>query len=662
MTTHEVNTRYHIDYETYSEADLETVGAYRYGLHPSTEILLLAIATDTEGPYLYINPKYGTPDPRALRLLRACSQDPTAELWAHFAGFEIAITTALWDTLKTGVPMPALTRWRCTAALCRIAGLPDKLETACDLLELPQRKDPAGKALIKLLCVPQADGTRIVPAKKPLEWQALGRYCLQDVRSELCLHQRLRAFTPTGALLDIWKFDIRMNHRGIPLNVAAVRKARAIAREATIDLTFRFRKLTGLNPTQREKVKALLETLGVRVPNMKARTLENVTPKLPEGKARQILTLYALVRFAAVKKLDAMLACACPDQRVRGTLLFYGAGTGRWAGRLMQPHNLRKPTIKGTDTAYQMICAGTTRDDLDLLWGNALEVVASCIRNLVQWPEGNMLDADYNAIEARIACWLADQHDVLDDFRKGVDQYIRMAELIYRRRGIKKGSEERELGKRAFLGCGFQMGAEKFQKTCAEQYNIHISLELAQRGVDAYRELCYKVKQLWYALDNAARSAIQSPGTVFRAGSKLSLWCQTVAGIPYLFMRLPSGRKLAYPWPKLEQTSAKDRRPTITYYGEIENGHWGRVKLYGGKLLENADQATAFDYMGHGAIQAERAGFPVILLVHDQSLALHAEPKTHPVTKYVEALTASPAWAEGLPIVAEGKIVPYYRK
>lgn len=653
---------YHLDYETFSTADLTVVGQYRYASHPSTEVLMVAIASDTEGPYLLVNPKYGTSDPRAKRLLLQMSRDTTADVYAHFAGFEIAISRYRWHDLGLGalVPAPALLRWRCTAALCRVAGVPDSLEMACLKLNLRQKKDPRGKALIQVFCVPQADGTRVLPKDRPVEWRQFCAYCVQDVVSEKGLKLRLTPFILKGVLLDTWLFDLKLNNRGIPLNRDAVRRARKIAQEASGDLSAQFVKIAGYNPTQRGKVKQLLADLGVRTPDMKAKTLETLLATLKPGKPRDILVLYALVRFAAVKKLDSMLACVCDDGWVRGTMLFYGAGTGRWAGRLVQPHNLRKPTIKGTDHAYEMICKGATRADLDLLWGNALEVVASCIRNFIQWSEGKMLDADYNAIEARIVCWLADQTDVLDEYRRGVDQYKAIASLIYGKPVEAITKEERELGKRAWLGCGFQMAGAKFRRTCSEQYSIFISQALADRGVLAYRTKCHRVKDMWYAMDRAARNAINLPGRVFKVGTKLSVWRATIAEIPYLFMRLPSGRTLNYPWPKIEVLEGDDRAG-VTFYGEYETGKWGRIKTYGGKLIENATQATAFDYMAHGAVQAEAAGFPVILLVHDQALALHRNA-SFPVKQYTDALTSPPRWATGLPIVAEGKIVPYYRK
>lgn len=655
---------YHLDYETFSEQDLRTVGAYRYALDDTTEILMFSISRDEDGPYLWVNPKYGKSDPRAVRMAEEMAESDE-EIWAHYATFEIAISGARW---KKDVKLPPLnrSRFRCTALLARCAGLPDKLETLARTLKLAEQKDERGAKLIRTFCSPDPrTGKRTMPKDKPEEFRQLGVYCLQDVRAERAAHSRLQPFSLRGAMLDTWLFDINLNDRGIPVNVRALRTAQAIIEEATATLTARFRKLVGLNPTQRDKVKGWFAKRGLELPNMQSDTIERALEEYSEEDLRdgvyRALYLYSRVQYTAVKKVQTMLDCVCPDGYVRGTLLMHGAGTGRWTGRLIQPQNFKRPTVKDAYLAYALICRGCTLEDIELLFGkdSALDVISSCIRNFIQWSEGWLLDADYAAIEARIVCWLAGQEDILEEYRRGVDQYVRMAAMIYSIIESKVSKDQRELGKRAVLGCGFSMAAAKFQKTCWEQYGLKIPLSLAERAVEMYRARHRKVKSLWYSVERAAKNAITYPGKAFLAGELLRLWVATVNGIPFLFMRLPSGRKLAYPYPELTYNSKRENYE-ITFFGELKNSQWGRVGTYGGKLVENATQGTAADIMAHGSVNAEREGFEIITLIHDQAPA--KKKPGQEIEEYIRALTELPPWAEGLPIKAEGKPVPYYRK
>lgn len=661
---------YHLDWEVFSESDLTEVGGYRYAEDASTELLMGSISTDNEGPYLWVHPKHRSAmlnmskgdHRRADELMERMAKDEDEDIWAHNAPFEAACIRSRWKKDGLPGPRPALHRMRCTAAVARSAGLPSALGmVAALILNREQQKVDDGKRLIKIFCMPQKDGKRIMPADRPNAFAKLGAYCLQDNEAERALTAKLRPFIFQGALLDAWMMDLALNDRGFPLNVPALENALKLIQEASVDLVARFRKRTGgLNPTQRAKTKQWLEDHGCTMPNMQADTVQDTLDGDDlNDKCRTVLHLYSLIQYSAVAKVKTMLACVCRDGWARGMLKFYGAGTGRWSGSLIQPQNMRKSTIGKTHLAYQMICEGCTLKQLTLVFGNPLEAIASCIRNFIQWSEGDMFDVDYSAIEARIVNWLAGQEDALEAYRRKEDQYIAMASVIYGKHRSKITKDEREVGKRAVLGCGFSMAGPKFKKTCWDQYRIKVSQELADKAVAAYRATHKKVQQLWYRVDDAARMAIAKPGTVFAVGQHLKLWVHTYSGVPYLLMRLPSGRKLAYPWPKLEHNPDRER-DDVTFYGQIKGQHWGRVKTYGGKLVENATQATAFDLMANGAVNAENDGFQIVTLIHDQAPALHLPGQK--LDRYVAALTRLPEWAQGLPLAAEGRIVPFYTK
>lgn len=660
---------YHIDYETFSEADLSEVGAYKYAEHASTRILMASISRDDGPEYLWVHPECEIPelvsDPRAAALL-AEAFDPSAPadtlVWAHNAQFERAVTR-FRAAPDMGLTPPPAHRWRCTAAVARKAALPDSLEKCGAALNLSIQKDKRGSALIRKFSMPHPkSGIRVMPEDDPLEFAAFGEYCLTDTKVEKQIHAALKAFLLRGSTLDTFLLDITLNDRGIPVNVPALQNARRIIDECQTDLHARFQTLTGLKPTQRARIVDFLAVEGVEMKDMKQKTIEAALEKLPQGLGRDTLALYAELNFAAAKKVHSMLECVNADGRVRGTLLYYGAGTGRWAGRLIQPQNFKKPTIKHTELAYAWICDGCTRDELALVFGNPLEVIASCIRHFIHLLGRMLFDADYAAIEARVVCWLAGQEDALERFRKKIDSYKVMAGRIWgvNPDTIANPSKERDLGKTAVLGCGFAMGWKKFKDACHAKGLTFVTDEMAQKAVSAFRELHDKVARLWSLCDDAARKAIQNPGQEFRAGPFLRFRVVRQCGMAFLLMTLPSGRSIAYAQPKIETLEGDDREG-ITFFGQMPGSSlWGRVRTYGGKLVENATQAVAADIMAHGANNAEREGYEVLTLIHDQALAAVHEGQT--VERFCELLTATPDWARGLPVKAEGKVVPYYTK
>ena len=631
----------HVDIETRSAIDLTEVGAHRYAEDPSTVILMAAVGCGDQ-LHLWVNPKLAKHDSiengEALRLLGSADL-----IYAHNAGFEQPMFSAKgWTEMGF---QPVLDQWRCTAAMARKAGLPSSLEKCAAALGLTEQKDRRGKALIRKFSLPREDGS-FEPCTGQ-DWEDFKEYCRQDVRVEMAIHHRLSAFELTNGPLETFQFDMRLNQRGIPVNVPALTHAQMLIDGEQVQVTKEFQKLTGLNPTQREKVRLL-----VGLPDMQAETLEAAKPEDP--KIARILNLYSRLSFAAAKKVRTMLDCACADQRIRGGHLYYGAGTGRWSGKLVQPQNFKKTPgwmRKMTDTIYGAVCDGILPEELSIIYGEPVELMSGIIRHFIHAPGHKMLDADYNAIEARIICWLSGEEKILDMWRSGRDLYRYMASLVYAipEAQIAKDSDYRDMGKRIELGCGYGMGAKKFLSTC-EQFGAACDTSLAERCVEVYRTSHQKVVQYWYKLDEQCRQAIEAPGVPCGPFVVKSL-----AGMPYLLFRLRSGRSLAYPRPAIELEPG-DTRTQITYWDAAV----GRVKLYGGKLAENETQATAADIMAHGAITAEKKGYEIFMLVHDQALALQKEGQT--ADEFAACLASLPDWATGMPLKVEAKVAPYYRK
>lgn len=263
------------------------------------------------------------------------------------------------------------------------------------------------------------------------------------------------------------------------------------------------------------------------------------------------------------------------------------------------------------------------------------------------------LDCDYSSIESRIVCWIAGQEDALQEYRDGVDRYRRMASFIYRVPEDKVSKHpQRFVGKQCILGCGYQMGPPKFRATCWKMGRYDLPQGLEQIAVKAWREKHPKVVNMWYAVDRAVKRAILQKGQVFEAG-KMKFTVRDIEGMTFLLLRLPSGRKLAYPKPRIQN----DR---IIFYGNIKGATWGDVDSFGAKFVENGVQGIAADIMAQGTHNAENAGYQTATLIHDENLSYYKPGQT--VEEFIRLLTTMPAWCDGLPLAAEGEVVSFYKK
>jgi len=722
---------YSLDYETRSRADLRKVGAFRYAYDSSTEILCFSLLKENGEPRIWVPKKWRhlvedhmllVPDHELADLSK-----PDAVVSAFNAGFEIAITDSLFES-TTGYPAIPHKQWRCVAAMARRAALPASLEKVAETLKLTNLKDSKGKGLIRKFSIPQTvgklKGKFIEPTDDPEAFREFCRYCLQDSRTEREAKTLLKDFELTGFPLQTFLLDIEINCRGFPVNLDALRKAEKLVNEETEALAEEFRKLTGFEHTQRDRVVEWLQQNGFKHDNLRADTLEEIfedeefDDSTPLGRA---LTLKKRVSYASLKKIPAMLGCAGPqDNRVRGTLVYHGAGTGRWSASLVQPQNFKRPAEylkKLTGKAYYDVIAGCNNAWLNLAYGPPLEVMSSCMRHFVQ-DKGPMLDADYAAIEARIIAWQAQEKWRLDVFKTHGKIYEASASMMfkvpfsefeaYEARGEKHPL--RHKGKQAELGCGFGGGVGALERMGALKSGL--TKEELPDIIKYWREASPAIVAHWRTTEDAAKNAIRNPGKVYPFGVNCGFFRTKTAGMDYLFMRLPSGRKLAYPQPQLtpqivwkeekvelvdgtdeegqpiqirkvisseqkklfnptpEQIAkVKQKHPkarmseAITFFGQIPmKAMWGRVATYGGSLVENATQAIAADFMAHGAINASQAGYKIVALIHDEALSEYDPIAGQSADHFVQCLTKLPAWAEGMPLAAEGGVVEFYQK
>lgn len=523
---------YHLDYETYSPQPLgnqDSVGAFRYASDPEAEILIMAIAKNAGAPLTWDKMKGGD---AALAMLKEAVETGSV-IYAHNAQFEHAVSMYLFE--KTfGYPPPTAEQWRCTAAMCRLAAIPSSLADAGEFLGISMPKDKIGKLLIDKFCKPRKatrkdPRSRIMPTDEPEAFHRFVEYCARDVIAEQQVESVLAPyFTLDGWALESFQADLRMNSRGIPVNRPALEHANTLMEEFLERMVPLFRQQTsvpsgsqwlpitgqrkerklvpldkGFNPTQREMMMVWLAERGFTGSDLTAETQEDwiANPRGLTGEAQIALYTYSLISSAAVKKIPAMLKMACEDGYIRGALMVFGAErTHRWTGRGVQPQNYARPRIKFTALAYDMICNGASLDEIESIFGSFFDVLVSVIRHFIQPHEGDCLQADYSAIEARVAPWLVGEEATLQLFRDGIPLYEIMATHIFGVALEDVTQEMRFVGKQAVLGCSYNMGRPKFRGTC-ESYGFTPSQEM----VEEYRPRHAGVVTLAFSKYKAAK-------------------------------------------------------------------------------------------------------------------------------------------------------------
>jgi DNA polymerase len=666
-----------MDYETYSEADLTKVGAYEYSIHPSTEILCVAWRIGTletlKSERTYCSNFGGAIGDKFTGFLQALL-DPSIILVAHNALFEQVITRnvfAVKDMYSKSSKIRAIpvSRWICTAALSSALALPRKLEGVASALKLSVQKDEAGHKLMKKWCKPRKASKKDTNTRHsdPLEYARLMDYCRTDVAVETELFLLLPPLSPVER--KVWELDQIINLRGFNVDRTLVKNVLAMVDEETKALDAETEELTYGYLTTTKKVAKVLDYLRLEkvvLPDLTAPTVEKaLTVELPET-AKRLLEIRASVSMASTAKYKVFELRSRHDGRLRDILVYHRASTGRWGGAGIQPQNFPRGTIKNTTKASEILAEGSL-DLVRMFYKNPMQVFSSCLRNMIIPSKGAVFDvADYAGIEVRVLFWAAGHKDGIRAFVEGRDLYKELASKIYGCPLDTINESQRFLGKGAVLGCGFSMGVDKFQVTCAKQGNP-VSRELADAAVKTYRTEHAPVVVLWRALEKAAISAVQQPGKSFTAGP--TKWTASGGTRPFLWCLLPSGRRLAYAYPSVVHEPSPwgngDPRPVLYHYGEdAVTRKWVNAKTYGGKLTENVIQAIARDLMAEAMLQIEDAGpWRIVLSVHDELIAERPiDAKWANLQQFCQLMANIPAWASGCPVKAEGWSGDRYQK
>ncbi|MDR6938472.1 DNA polymerase [Arcanobacterium hippocoleae] len=648
------------DIESFSPAQLAKTGVYPYADHPDFALLLFGYSVDG-GPVEVVDLASGETLPDEVL---AALVDPDVVKWAHNAAFERVCLSA-WlrahhpELLADGFLGPR--QWRCTMIWSTYLGLPMSLDAVATVLKLDVQKDTVGKKLIKQFCTPATPSVlnggkrRNPPSADPTGWARFIEYNRRDVEVELAIHERLSSFPMPDDEWDTYTLDQRINDAGILLDHTLVDHAVAVDdhhRNATLA---RAQTLTGLeNPNSPIQLKDWLTTHGCHIDSL-AKADVDAALDTATGEVKEVLGLRGDLAKSSVKKYQAMHNVAGSDGRARGLIQFYGAGrTGRFAGRLVQVQNLPRNYLPDLDQARTLVRVGDL-DALELLYDSVPDTLSQLIRTAFIPSTGNrFIVADFSAIEARVIAWLAGETTTLQAFREGKDLYCETASRMFgvpvEKHGI--NAELRQKGKIAVLACGYggSVGALKAMGA------LHMGLAEHELKpvVDAWRQANPHTVQLWADVEEAVIAAISSRQPIRLRNLRFSV----ESGI--LFIELPSGRRLAYVQPRLGEN--RWGGTSITYTGTTTARRWGQLETYGGKLVENIVQAIARDLLVTGMHAVAKAGHRIVMHVHDEIVIDEPTNSDFTVADACELMSTLPAWAEGLPLDADGYECAYYRK
>lgn len=643
-----------LDLETFSPTNLATAGVYKYAEDEAFRILLFGYSIDG-APAEVIDLARGEPIPTMI--LQALT-DSTVTKSAFNASFERVCLSAYLrryhpDLLAEGFLDPR--GWRCTMVWAASLGLPMSLDGAAKALRLPLEKDPAGQKLIRRFSIPSKDGSRMLPSDDPVGWQQYISYNRRDVDVEVQLASRLTRNPMPNAEWETYWLDQRINDAGVRIDTTLAANAVEVDTRHRETCLARAQQLTGLeNPNSPIQLKDWLAEHDCTLESLTKAEVEAAL-ETAAGEVAEVLRLRQDLSKSSVKKYQAMLAVAGSDDRTRGLIQYMGAGrTGRFAGRLIQVQNLPRNHMPDLATARGLLQAGNA-DALELLYSPLPDTLSQLIRTAFIPSEGyRFIVADFSAIEARVLAWLAGEDGTLQAFREGKDLYCQTASRMFGVPVEKHGanSELRQKGKIAVLACGYggSVGALKAMGA------LRMGLDEAELKplVDAWRDANPMVVQFWHEIEAAAIRVVETRGTARVGRLRLSY------RFGCLFIRLPSGRELCYPRPRLGEN--RFGMTSILFDGvDGTTRKWGPIETYGGKLTENLVQATARDLLTHAMHHVDAAGHRIVMHIHDE-IVVDEPTDGASVEDIVALMTRLPTWADGLPLDADGYECDYYMK
>lgn len=643
-----------IDIETYSKVDLVKCGVYAYSESADFEILLFAYAVDDEDVQI-VDLASGEKIPDDIERVMT---DPKVLKTAYNANFE---RTCLAKYFNKSMPPD---QWRCSSVHALMLGLPGYLDGVAKCLKLKEQKLKEGKSLIRYFSIPckptkvNEGRTRNLPEHDPDKWNTFKLYCKQDVEVEREIRKKLEAFPISKVEQKLWELDQKINDEGVLIDKSLVINAIQADKAFQDELFDEAILLTGLeNPNSPVQLKGWLMKQGIEVDSLAKKNVEALMSEVVNPKVKRLLELRQAMSKTSVKKYEAMERSACPDQKIRGLLQFYGASrTGRWAGRLVQIHNLPRNSMGELHIARSLLKYGDY-ETINILFDSLSDVLSQLIRTaFIPSNAHRFIVADFSAIEARVIAWLAGERWRMDVFQTHGKIYEASAAQMFKVpiETIDKGSPLRQKGKIAELALGY--GGSKGALMQMGAIEMGLTEDELPELVSAWRDANPNIVKLWWAIEAAAIKAVKE-----KAVEKMQYGLTFHYSKGILFIKLPSGRSLAYVRPRIgvDERFGKEQ---LTYEGtEQGSKQWGRIPTYGGKLTENIIQAIARDCLAVSMLRLDEAGYHINFHVHDE-VVLDVPIGTGSMEDVEESMGQPIEWAPGLPLGADSFETFYYKK
>lgn len=652
-----------IDIETRSDKDISKCGVYAYTDTPYFDILLFAYSIDGQ-PVQVVDMANGEEIPENVLVAlveenvikrafnvnfeRVClSKYLRKNSPQYFQSYSIDEDT-VGDFLNPE-------SWHCSMIHARTLGLLSSLAEVGKVLGIEQQKMTEGKALIKFFCVPYntVDGAPQFhnPKDYPDKWEIFKAYNKRDVEAELEIDRRLSRFPVPDFLWKEFYLDQEINDRGILVDMQLADKAIRLDAEAKAKLTAEMQRLTGVeNPNSVYQLLDWLETQGYKSDSLgKAQVQELI--KTAKEPVKSVLQMRLQLSKSSVKKYTAMKNTACSDNRARGMFSFYGASrTGRWAGRNVQLQNLPQNHLPDLSEARELVKYGSF-EDIQMLYDDVPDTLSQLIRTAFIPRQGmKFIVADFSAIEARVIAWLAGEEWRMKAFANGEDIYCASASKMFGVPVVKHGENGhlRQKGKISELACGFGGSVGAMKAMGADSLGLS-DTELKQIVTD-WREASPHITELWWAVDRAVKKAVKEKTATKTHGLLFSY----EAG--FLFIRLPSGRRLAYAKPYIGKN--KFGGESVTYMGINAQKKWDRLESYGPKFVENCVQGIARDLLMY-SMQTLSQYF-IVGHIHDEMII--ECPKDTKLDEICQQMAITPDWAKGLLLRADGYECSFYKK
>lgn len=652
-----------IDIETRSDKDISKCGVYAYTDTPYFDILLFAYSIDGQ-PVRVVDTANGEEIPENVL---AALADENVVKRAFNCNFErVCLSKYLRENYPQYFQSYSIDEdtvgdflnpesWHCSMIHARTLGLPSSLAEVGKVLGIEQQKMTDGKALVKFFCVPYdtIDGVPQFhsPTDYPDKWEIFKAYNKRDVEAELEIDRRLSRFPVPDFLWKEFYLDQEINDRGILVDMQLADKAIGLDAEAKEELTAEMKRLTGVeNPNSVYQLLDWLETQGYKSDSLGKTQVQELI-KTAKEPVKSVLQMRLQLSKSSVKKYTAMKNTACSDNRARGMFSFYGASrTGRWAGRNVQLQNLPQNHLPDLSEARELVKYGSF-DSVQMLYDDVPDTLSQLIRTAFIPRQGmKFIVADFSAIEARVIAWLAGEEWRMKAFANGEDIYCASASKMFGVPVVKHGENGhlRQKGKISELACGFGGSVGAMKAMGADSLGLS-DTELKQIVTD-WREASPHITELWWAVDRAVKKAVKEKTATKTHGLLFSY------EVGFLFIRLPSGRRLAYAKPYIGKN--KFGGESVTYMGINAQKKWDRLESYGPKFVENCVQGIARDLLMY-SMQTLSQYF-IVGHIHDEMII--ECPKGTKLDEICQQMARTPDWAKGLLLRADGYECSFYKK